>query len=409
MLSPIPSLNPRVIGLRCIRCRIVFPIADHFEGCPICLSQNLPASLAIEYQGLPKSLKRIDDWQVYSNYPTLGEGNTPLVRLEGLAKEIGVRALFLKNEGANPTGSHKDRMSRFVVQRALEIGASTVAAASSGNAGVSLAAYAAHVGLDCVIVTTPDISPNWRHAIEMHGATLLASETAQGRWQVLADRVRAGEWYPATNFAVPPVGSNPFGVDGYRSLAFEIFLELGASACSDILVPTSRADLLWGVARGYCDLQAAGLVEERPRIHAVEPFGRISRVLAGEDYRGNFAGSSALTSIGGSTVTYQALDAIASCKGSAVAVDDMAARDDQKRLARCGFYLELSSAAALTGLKKLVPQGVISSDAAVVLVGTSSGFSDFQTFSSPIAAPEELAPFEAVPVAPPPSSSCTFI
>ena len=345
----------------------------------------MPASLAVEYQEFPKSLTRLADWQVYPDHPTLGEGNTPLVPLEGLAKEIGVRALFLKNEGANPTGSHKDRMSRFVVQRALEIGASTVAAASSGNAGVSLAAYAAHVGLGCVIVTTPDMNPNWRRAIEMHGATLLATETAQCRWQVLADRVRAGDWYPATNFAVPPVGSNPFGVDGYRSLAFEIFLELGTRACTDILVPTSRADLLWGIARGYCDLQTAGLVEDRPRIHAVEPFDRISRVLAGEDYRGNFAGSSALTSIGGSTVTYQALDAIASCKGSAVAIDEAAARDDQKRLARCGFYLELSSASALTGLKKLVSQGMISSDAAVVLVGTSSGFSEFQTFSYPIA------------------------
>ena len=373
-----------MIGLRCVRCRIVFPIADYFEGCPACLSQNMPASLAVEYQEFPKSLERVADWQVYPDHPTLGEGNTPLVPLAGLAKEIGVHALYLKNEGANPTGSHKDRMSRFVVQRALQIGASTVAAASSGNAGVSLAAYAAHIGLTCVIVTTPDMNPNWRRAIEMHGATLLATETPERRWQVLADRVRAGDWYPATNYAVPPVGSNPFGVDGYRSLAFEIFQGLGTGACTDILVPTSRADLLWGIARGYCDLQTAGLVEERPRIHAVEPFGRISRVLAGEDYRGTFAGGSALTSIGGSTVTYQALDAIASCKGSAVVIEDAAARDDQKRLAHCGFYLELSSAAALTGLRKLVSQGVVASDAAVVLVGTSSGFSEFQTFSHSI-------------------------
>ncbi|WP_352529677.1 pyridoxal-phosphate dependent enzyme [Mesorhizobium sp. M0060] len=72
-------------------------------------------------------MDRAGDWQVYPEHPTLGEGNTPVVRLEGLATEIGIRALSLKNEGANPTGSHKDRMSRFVVQRALEIGASTVA------------------------------------------------------------------------------------------------------------------------------------------------------------------------------------------------------------------------------------------------------------------------------------------
>ncbi|WP_202596443.1 pyridoxal-phosphate dependent enzyme [Mesorhizobium loti] len=345
----------------------------------------MPASLAIAYHEFPKSMTRLADWQVYPDHPTLGEGNTPLVPLEGLAKEIGVRALCLKNEGANPTGSQKDRMSRFVVERALAIGASTVAAASSGNAGVSLAAYAAHVGLNCVIVTTPEMNPNWRRAIEMHGATLLATETPERRWQVLADRVRAGDWYPATNFSVPPVGSNPFGVDGYRSIAFEIFRELGTSACSDILVPTSRADLLWGIARGYCDLQTAGLVEKPPRIHAVEPFGRISKALAGQDYRGSFPGHSALISIGGATVTYQALDAIASCNGSAAVIKDKAARDDQRQLAHCGLYLELSSAAALTGLRKLVSQGVIASDAAVVLVGTASGFSEFQPFTRPIA------------------------
>lgn len=384
MHRSVSRLNPHVIGLRCIRCRTVFPIADQFEGCPACLSQNMPASLAIQYQALPKSLKRIDDWQVYSDCPTLGEGNTPLVPVEELARELGVRALFLKNEGANPTGSHKDRMSRLVVQRALEIGAPTVAAASSGNAGVSLAAYAAHVGLDCVIVTTPDMNPNWRHAIEMHGATLLATKTPEARWQVLASRVRSGEWYPATNFSVPPVGSNPFGVDGYRSLAFEIARDLKGTECTDIFVPTSRADLLWGIARGYCDLQTAGLVEKRPRIHVVEPFGRVSRVLAGEDYRGTFAGATALTSIGGSTVTYQALDALASCNGSAIVIEDAMARDDQKRLARCGFYLELSSAAALTGLRKLLSQAGLAPDATVVLVGTSNGFSESQSFSHPI-------------------------
>ncbi|WP_292443315.1 pyridoxal-phosphate dependent enzyme [Mesorhizobium sp.] len=344
----------------------------------------MPASLAIEYQEFPSSLERIADWQVYPDCRTLGEGNTPLLRIEGLAKEVGVRVLHLKNEGANPTGSHKDRMSRFVVQRALQIGASTVAAASSGNAGVSLAAYAAQVGLDCVIVTTPEMNPNWRRAIEMHGATLLAAETPESRWQVLADRVRAGEWYPATNFIIPPVGSNPFGVDGYRSLAFEIFLQLGIGACTDIVVPTSRADLLWGIARGYRDLQTAGLIDERPRIHAVEPFQRISSALAGADYRGNFEGDTALISIGGSTVTYQGLEAIAPCGGSAVVVEDETTYDDQKRLARCGIYLELSSAAALTGLRRLVSQGKVGADAAVVLAGTSSGASEYRAFPHPI-------------------------
>ncbi|WP_292302898.1 pyridoxal-phosphate dependent enzyme [Mesorhizobium sp.] len=384
MLRPSRALNPLALGLRCVRCGTVFALGDYHQGCPACHDRGVPASLAIEYAELPKSLDRLADWQIYPDHPTLGEGDTPLVRMDGLAREIGVQDLFVKNEGANPTGSHKDRMSRFIVQRALDAGATTVAAASSGNAGASLAAYAAHVGLACVVVTTPDMNPNWRRAIEVHGATLMAAETPERRWQAVAERVKTGQWYPATNFISPAVGSNPFGVDGLRSIALEIFRDLGGR-CTDIVVPTARADLLWAIARGYCDLRRAGFLVDPPRVHAVEPFARLSKVLAGEDYRGTFPGRTALVSIGGSTVTYQAMDAIASCGGNAVVTDDIEVHEDQDRLARCGLYLELSSAAALTGARKLIAKGAMSADAVVVLVGTSSGLSEFHTYTEAIA------------------------
>jgi threonine synthase len=379
------GLNPLAIAMRCLRCKAMLAIADYHEGCPSCHAQRMPASVAIEYRDLPATTERIADWHVYPQHPTMGEGETPLVAMETLARELGIRSLLVKNEGANPTGSHKDRMSRFVVQRALAVNASIVAAASSGNAGVSLAAYAARTGLGCVIITTPGMNPNWRRAIEMHGATLLAAQTPLRRWQAVADRVKTGEWYPATNFSLPAVGSNPFGVDGYRSIALEILRDLGTD-CTDVLVPTSRGDLLWGIARGYKDLQRAGFLEKLPRIHAVEPFARLSKVLCGADYRGTFPGDTALTSIGGSTVTYQAMDALASCSGTAVVADEEGARADQRRLARCGLYLELSSAAALTGLRRLLCKGVVAPDATVVIIGTSNGLSEHRQYTDPIPA-----------------------
>jgi threonine synthase len=333
--------------------------------------------MAAEYREFPTSIEPIREWLAYLDYPSLGEGHTPLVALPRLADEVGIAELYLKNEGANPTGSHKDRMSGLVVRRAIDVGASTVVAASSGNAGVSLAAYAASAGIDCVIVTTPDMNASWRHAIEMFGATLLAAETPEQRWQVVAERVRAGDWYPATNYLVPAVGSNPFGVDGYRSIVLELFLQLEGRLPSDIVVPTSRADLLWGIARGYADLEKTGLTQGKPRIHAVEPFPRITRVLAQEDYRGTFEGTSRLVSIGGSTVTYQALDALNLCRGTAVVADEDGAFCDQKQLARrYGFHLELSSAAALTGLRALLAQGTVASNASVVLIATARGIAE---------------------------------
>ncbi|WP_159587946.1 threonine synthase [Chelativorans xinjiangense] len=371
------QLNPHVSAMRCIRCDARHPVADYYEGCPDCLSTGFPASLAFDYHlSATFDPLRPEQWLAYPGRPFLGEGRTPLIGLTRLAEEVGVRSLSAKYEGTNPTGSHKDRMSALLVQRASDVGAVTVAAASSGNAGVSLAAYAARAGLKCVVVTTPKMSANWRRAVEMHGAELLATATAEERWQLVARKARAGEWYPATNYLTPPVGSNPFGVDGYRAIAFELFGQSRGDRPTDILVPTSRGDVLWGVAQGWHDLRKAGLISELPRVHAVEPFPRIKRVLKGADFRDTFPGGSALVSLGGTTVAFQALAALKLTGGSAVAVDEQDVLQDQSALARAGLYLELSSASALTGLRTLARQGIISPAAHVVLVATSHGYKE---------------------------------
>ncbi|WP_245763549.1 threonine synthase [Paraburkholderia diazotrophica] len=324
------------------------------------------------------------NWLAYSGEPVLGEGETPLVRLPSLEQRIGIACLSAKCEGANPTGSHKDRMSAFVVHRAKEVGLTTVAAASSGNAGVSLAAYAASAGLDCVIVTTPDMSANWRRAAEMHGAQIIATATSDERWRLVAEKTRSGAWYPVTNYLTPPVGSNPFGVDGYRAIAYELFAQSGANQPTDVVVPTARGDIIWGIAQGYADLRKAGLLTVLPKVHAVEPFPRITCVIAGVDMRETFAGTSALVSIGGGTVTFQAMEALKMTGGAAVAVAETQVREDQMELARAGLYLELSSVAALSGLKRLLHAGVVSRAANAVIVATSHGYKEEAHYERPL-------------------------
>jgi threonine synthase len=372
------SLNPNIDGMRCLSCNKLHPLADYFEGCPACFAAGTTSSVAPSYSSLPATVSQenLSDWLVYRAGSVLGEGNTPLVAVPPLATGPDVSQVLIKSEASNPTGSHKDRMSALLVQRALDVGAETVVAASSGNAGASLAAYSANAALKCVIVTTPTISPNWRRAIEMHGAALIATQTAKERWEIVANRVRAGEWYPATNYLTPPVGSNPWAVDGYRAVALEIFIQTGNSRPTDILVPTSRADILWGIAKGFVDLVTAGLLTRCPRVHAVEPFPRIERVLQGQDLGSVFPGSSKMVSIGGDSVTFQALDALNLCGGTAVAVAEQDALEDQRWLARRGFYLELSSAAALSGLRRLRERGAIGQNAHVVLVATSHGYKE---------------------------------
>jgi threonine synthase len=302
---------------------------------------------------------------------------TPLTELTSLAQTLGIEKLWLKNEGQNPTGSHKDRMSALAVARALALGRTAVVATSSGNAGASLAAYAAAAGLRCAIISTHNINPVWAQAIRLTGADLILTDTSMERWHLMRRMVEQEQWYPVTNFIHPPVGSNPFGVQGYKTIAYEIIEQCGATPPTLILIPASRGDLLWGVGQGLLELEQAGLLAKRPRLAAVEPIPRLSRVLAGEDYRQLFAEDAhTMSSIGGETVTYQSVAALRGWTGTAVEVTSEAAQAAQETLAHSGFYAEMSSAAALAGLQELRQRKEVDSSERVVLVTTSHGYKE---------------------------------
>lgn len=319
---------------------------------------------------------RYKAWMPYSSWVSLGEGGTPCTSFPRLAAELGGSAIFIKNEGLNPSGSHKDRTNCLAVTRALDIGATQIVAASSGNGGASLALYAAAAGLRCRIVATPALSPIFRRAITVTGAEIIEVSDSLDRWQCVAEMVRNEGWFAATNYLNPPVGSNHFGLDGLKTVAYEMFEDLGPDLVDAIVVPTSRGDLIWGIYEGFRELAATGLTRAIPRLFAVEPFARISRVLAGEPVTGSFPGTTALASIGGSTVTCQAMTAVRASGGGAVIVDDVAVARDQVRLARHGCFAELSSAASLSALERLYAQGQVSSEETVALIVTSNGYKD---------------------------------
>ncbi|HKS56510.1 MAG TPA: pyridoxal-phosphate dependent enzyme [Steroidobacteraceae bacterium] len=321
-------------------------------------------------------MSRYAAWMPYTSWVTLGEGGTPCTRFVSLADELKVAKVFIKNEGLNPSGSHKDRASCMAVTRAIDVGAKTIVAASSGNGGVSLALYAAAGGIRCCIVSTPTLSPIYTRAITMTGADLVTVPDTLGRWRYVAEMVKERNWFPATNYLDPPVGSNHFGLDGLKTIAYEIFEDIGGENLQVVIVPTSRGDLIWGLYEGFRQIVELGLLKKVPRLFAVEPFPRISRVLAGEEFTGSFPGETALVSIGGSTVTYQAIEPIRASGGGVVVVSDQDVVRDQRRLAGHGCYAELSSAASLTGLAALLQDGRIARDDSVVLVVTSNGYKE---------------------------------
>lgn len=357
-------LNPRLVDFACIRCDQPVPVGDDVEGCPSCLARGYPAGVVPRFKrpddppapSTDAGMARFADRLCYARFSSLGEGDTPLLSLPRIAGELGLASLLIKDEGANPTGSHKDRMSAQVVARAVDIGAPGIIAASSGNGGLSIATYAKAYGLPCQIVVTPTLPERYREAMERAGARLQVEADSLARWRYVSETARRDGWLPATNYLNPPVGSHPFGVDAYKTVAYELLEDPAAAQADAIIVPTARGDLLWGLWRGLLDRQADGQIARLPRLIAVDPFPRLSRVVEGEDYRGNFNGASALAAINGPTVTYQSLKAVNDSGGTAIVTSDAEAERDRARLREEGVQLELSSAAALSAARRLAAQ-----------------------------------------------------
>lgn len=285
--------------------------------------------------------------QPYSNPVSLGEGNTPCVALACTLRNSHRTPLYAKLESANPTGSHKDRMASYGVTHALALGKRKVIAASSGNAGLATAAYAAAAGLASEIVVTPSCPPIYRALMLEHGATITDATDALARWGVVNMRVcEDPSLYALTNYLRPAVGSPPVTIEAYKRIAYELVQELGAQEIGQLFVPTARGDLLLGLYLGFQALQSAGQIKSLPKLIAVEPFARLSAVQTGADYRSEFAGTTQQFSTSGATVTYQSLAALQRTGGHAIVVEDSRALAARAMLAKHGWSVELCAAAA---------------------------------------------------------------
>lgn len=377
---PTAHLNARAMGLRCITCGSEYPLIDLPAGCPRCAAEGQPSSLEVRYSEPLPPLKPKSSgygwgqWLPYLAGVSLGEGNTPCLEVPALARELGAARLYLKNEGHNPTGSHKDRMSSQAICRALDVGADTVVLASSGNAAVSAAAYCAAAGLRCEVATYKDMPEPFAVALHYYGATRLSFDSGPERWQHVRTRTERDGAFALTNYSVPAVGSPVYGVEGYRAIA----LEWVAEGCrpDHVLIPTARGDLVWGVYSALRNLVDAGVLERLPRLWAVEPFPRLSRVLEGACVHADFPGQTAQFSTAGNTVTRQQLVAVRASGGGAVGVNDQDAAAGVHRLAQAGFWVELCAGGCWSAARQLRRSGLIAPHESVLLLLTAKGDRD---------------------------------
>jgi threonine synthase len=330
---------------------------------------------------------------------SLGEGNTPLLHLQRIGAALGLDRLFAKDETRNPTWSYKDRLAAVAVSAAVAKDADTIVVGTTGNHGAAAAAYAAAAGIRCVALTLASVPLTMKVLMQVYGADVAAVESPADRWTLMRAAVAERGWVPLSGLADPPVGSNPYGVDGYKTIAYELVEQLGR-APDVVLVPVAYGDGLIGIYRGFRDLEIMGTIDRVPQMIGVEPFGPYAATLeSGGDLPLRVAGGSSVAfSIASPVATYQGVAAIRESGGRAVIVDDdgeiMAA---QRRIASGeGLYLEPSAAIVVPALERLVAEGDIASDDTVVVVGTSSGLKDVGETAAglpdvPVIAPEMAA------------------
>ncbi|WP_093237995.1 pyridoxal-phosphate dependent enzyme [Variovorax sp. EL159] len=368
--TPKPPRNPHLRGLQCLRCDALYPITLTHDGCPACKRAGFHVALRASY--LPDAPDAMP--MPYGPGFTLGEGHTPLQDMPALAQRFGVARLGLKDESCNPTGSHKDRMTAVGVAQALDFDAHTLVLASSGNAAVSAAHYAWAAGLGCEVATYEGMPATYARQLDALGARRYVFADNAGRWAFVRERSQYPGYFALTNYRLPALGSAPLAIEGYKPIALECLNDGGLP--DHIVIPTARGDLAWGIYAGFRDLLAAGRIARLPRLWLVEPFARLSRVLAGGALNGSYPGHTAQFSTAGATVTYLQWQAATATGGGAVVVGDDEARAARQVLAGAGVSAELCAAAGLAALQQLRDSSAIAADANVVLMLTANASSD---------------------------------
>jgi threonine synthase len=308
---------------------------------------------------------------------TLGEGMTPLVRTRRLGTALGLRQLYVKDEGLNPTGSFKARGMSAAVTCAKQLGAQTLAAPTAGNAGGALAAYAAQAGLRSVIAMPEDTPAANIVECRAFGAEVrLIQGLISDCGRFIAENARREGWFEVSTL------KEPYRIEGKKTMGYELWEQLGGTLPDVIIYPTGGGVGLIGMWKAFDEMQQMGWIgDERPRMVAVQASGCAPVVKAHE--RGAPAvefWEGATTIASGLRVPkplgdYLILDYLRTSRGAAVAASDAAMLAAGRELASHeGIFAAPEGAATVVAARKLAARGWIQPDDSVVLFNTGCGY-----------------------------------
>jgi threonine synthase len=310
----------------------------------------------------------------------LGEGFTPMFDVPVLARELGIRRLWIKDEGQNPTASFKARGMALAMTRARAFGVTGVTVPTAGNAGAALAAYAAAAGVPVRVYAPRTTPPPILDTIQAFGATLILVDGHIG------DAGREARQYAEQNgwFNVATL-REPYRVEGMKTMGYEMAEQLGWRLPDAFVYPTGGGEGTIGIWKAIAEMQSAGWLdpaERRPRVIVAQASGcaPIVRAFAANEQKAEpwvdpvtyASGLRVPTPLGDRLL----LKALRASDGAAVAIDDDVTRASTARLSRAtGIDAAPEGGCALAAIAVLVARGELDAESDVVLYNTGSGAS----------------------------------
>lgn len=392
-------------ALKCRECGREYPL----EATHVCEFDFGPLEVVYDYDKIKKSLtrKQIESrpqtmWRYRELLPVAGEptvgfqvGYTPLVKADRLAKRLGIRELWIKNDTVNyPTLSFKDRVVSVALSRSRELGFKTVACASTGNLANSVAANAASAGLEAYVFIPSDLEHSKIVNSLVYGANVVGIKGHYDEVNRLCAEI-AGKY----GWAFVNVNMRPYYAEGSKSMGFEIAEQLGWTVPQHTVLPMASGSLLTKVHKSYQEFCKLGLVKETPwHIHGAQATGcsPISAAQkAGLDFFKPVKPDTIAKSlaIGTPADGFYSLRVMKDTNGHAEDVTDDEIREGIRLLAECeGIFCETAGGVTVGVAKKLIAQGKIPADDSAVLCITGNGLKTVDAIQNHVGKPQEIRP-----------------
>jgi threonine synthase len=385
-------------SLRCRNCGASFPLGP-VHACFECFGPLEvgydAAALARVTRGSieagPRSLWRYAGLLPVGQDPaarvTLDPGLTPLVPADRLARELGMRALWVKDDSANPTHSFKDRVVSVALTAARQLGFARVACASTGNLANSVAAHAARAGLESIVLVPADLEPAKIVQTAVYGGTLVAVEGSYDEVNRLCSELAETDAFETTAFV--NVNVRPYYAEGSKTLGYEVAEQLGWRLPAQVVVPAASGSLLTKVDKAFRELSTLGLVAPADwRVFGAQSSGcaPISTAFArGRDVVEPVrpTGIAKSLNIGDPADGPYALDAVRRTGGAVADVGDEEIREGIEQLARTtGIFAETAGGVVVAVLRKLLAAGALDPDAETVILNTGDGLKTLDAVAS---------------------------